>query len=85
MLTKNGMFAKLSLLRGLTQVYACSWHQEQEMEDLLYTCQRESFVLILPLVNLRTVQNDRHVQKSHLRHKGEKMQSGKPQNSRRYF
>lgn len=83
--TKNGMFAKLSLLWGLTQVYACSWHQEQEVGDLLYTCQRESFVLILLLVNLRTVENDKHVQKSHLRHKGEKMHSGKPQNSHRYF
>lgn len=70
--TKNGVFAKLSLLRELTQFYASSWHQEQEVVDLLYTSQKEIFVLILPQVSLGTRGDDNRVQKSHLQHKGEK-------------
>lgn len=60
-------------------------NRKQEVEDFLDTSWRESFILILPQVSLRTLGNDDHVQKSHLRHEGEKIHSCEPQQNRGYF
>lgn len=77
--SRNGMFAKLSLLRELTKV-------QPEQEDGFWErrSQREHFGPILPRVSLRPLEDANHGQKSHLRHTGEKTHSGDPQDNHRH-